>query len=171
MELVSYGSVLLEQPSCLLCVYLSTLWPHVGSPSLTSGIVQELEYWRAANVLLCDQDGCRSFNSRCYSPFLVSIRRRVCPCSRRKCCYVTAKFLLLRHRKLNNAIDWQGALLLIHFFCVWCARVCDVRLSCVRQFRSARFVLYVTQHTQSDVNNCMKLLGLCSAVLAMCTAC
>jgi hypothetical protein len=145
--------------------------PNAGSPGLTSGTMQELECRRAANVPRCYQAGCRSFNRRYYSPFLASINRRVCPCNERKCCYVTAKFLLLRHRKLNNAIDWQGALLLIHLLCVWCARVCVTSDCRVRQFRSTRFVLCGTQRAQSDLNNFMKLLGLCSAVVTMCTIC
>jgi len=162
-------------------IHTHILWPNAGSLSLTPVTMQLPEHRRAVNVPRCDQDGCRSFNSRYYPPFLASIRRRVYPCDERKCSYVTAKFLLLRHRKLNNAIDWQGSLLLIHLFYVWCARVCvcvcvcvcvyDVRLSSVRQFRSTRFVLYGTQRTQSYVNNFMKLLGLCSAVVTMCTTC
>ena len=62
--------------------------------------------------------------------FLSSIKLRVCPWSERKCCYVTGKFLLLRHRQLNNAIDWQSSVLLIHLFCVWCTCVWRQTVRC-----------------------------------------
>jgi hypothetical protein len=84
--------------------------------------------------------------------FLAAIRRRVCPWNERKCCYVTAKFLPLRHRKLNNAIDWQGSLLLIHVFCVRCARVCVTSDCKVFGKAGRRYLLCMERNAHSQMS-------------------